>query len=73
MVHNDDDFCGFHGIRKLRNWFTLEQIRRLQAAGFQVNKYKVQVRYVLVGNKQVMFKKRHAKKIGNVNPLPVKV
>lgn len=71
--HTDDDYCGFHGIKKLRQWFTKEELQKLQEAGFQINKYKVPKELVIDGNRQVMFRKKAAKKLATVKPYPERV
>ena len=55
--------CGFSSLRKLKAWFNKEELKALYEAKFDIVRYEVDKKDVLVGQKQVMFNRRKARRV----------
>ena len=55
--------CGFSSLKKLKAWFNTEELNVLYEAKFDIVKYEVDKKDVLVGKKQVMFNRRKARRV----------
>ena len=55
--------CGFSSLKKLKAWFNTEELKALYAAKFDIVRYEVDKKDVLVGQKQVMFNRRKARRV----------
>lgn len=52
---------GFESVQKLKAWFNKTELRKLEKAGFVCRIYKVQVKHVTRGKKQLVFSYDRAK------------
>jgi hypothetical protein len=55
--------CGFSSLKKLKAWFDKEELKALYEAKFDIVRYEVDKKDVLVGKKQVMFNRRKARRV----------
>ena len=66
-VDRDSVRFGFKDITQLSNWFTKAERKRLYKAGAILKEFEVNLCDVLIGDTQVVFKKKRAKKLREIN------
>lgn len=67
----EEEFCGFKSAKALMRWFYRAQLdgRRLEAMGLRVTVWRVKRKHVRLGHRQLVFRRRKAKRIAVMSPV----
>lgn len=60
------DYCGFKTITQLKRWFTKKERSNLKRLGFVVKVFDISEDKVKLGDKQLLFRRSHAKLVEKV-------